>query len=109
MCYNRYALQKGDKSVMNELEDKVVKLQLLNCIENSKLYIDSLNIKIDFYNKQICFLKFHKPLWFQRKKIKEYNILLNSYEKKIFRYYNEINDELNMILKLYNEINDKDS
>ena len=95
--------------ITNELEDKVVKLQLLNCIENSKLYIESLNIKIDFYDKQIYFLKLNKPLWFQRKKIKEYNNLLHSYEQKIIDYYKKINDELNIILKLYNDINDKNS
>ncbi len=92
----------------NKLDNKLVKLQLLNCIENSKLYIDFLNVKIDFYNKQIGLLNINKPSWFQRKKLKEYNILLHSYEEKIMDYYNKINNELNIILKLYNDINDKD-
>lgn len=93
----------------NKLDNKLVKLQLLNCIENSKLYIDFLNVRIDFYNKQIGLLYINKPSWFQRKKLKEYNILLHSYEKKVMDYYNKINNELNIILKLYNDINDKDA
>jgi len=80
----------------NKLDNKLVKLQLLNCIENSKLYIDFLNVKIDFYNKQIGLLNIN-------------NILLHSYEEKIMDYYNKINNELNIILKLYNDINDKDA
>lgn len=94
---------------MNKVNDKLVKLELLNCIENSKLYIDFLNIKIEFYNKQIFFLRCNKPLWFQRRKLKKYNVLLQSYEEKITNCYKKINDELNIVLKIYNDLNDKNS
>lgn len=93
--------------ILENIDRSVIDLQLLNCIERYKLDIEYLTMKIKFYNKQIYLLKDDKPLWFQRKKIREYHYLLNSYNQKIVDNYNEINNVFNDMLKTNAIINDK--
>ncbi len=61
------------KSNKNELIEKIINLSLVQNIESIKLYINTLEMEIKFYQAYLQHLKNTKPLFFQRKKLDKYN------------------------------------
>jgi len=62
-----------------------------------------INNKIDFYQTLINQLNENRPLFFQRKKLINYNNKFNEYYEKINNLYIELNKEINLLEKLYKQ------
>lgn len=62
-----------------------------------------INNKIDFYQTLINQLNENRPLFFQRKKLINYNNKFNEYYEKINNLYIELNKEINLLEKLYEQ------
>ena len=59
-----------------------------------------INNKIDFYQTLINQLNENRPLFFQRKKLINYNNKFNEYYEKINNLYIELNKEINLLEKI---------
>ena len=70
--------------------NKIIELQLLQSIKDSYYNIKFLNTRITLYKNLISDLESNKPLFFQKKKIIEYDNKLNEYKNKV----NELNEQL---------------
>ena len=57
--------------------------------------------RIKFYETLINHLEYDKPLFFQKKKLIEYENKKSKYENKIIELYNQLNQEYEIIEKLY--------
>ena len=57
-------------------------------------------IKINKYESLINVLKVNKPLFFERKELKQYNNQLEEYNLKISELYCEISKELDLFYKI---------
>ncbi len=79
------------------IDESLINLSLLYCTDYSKLHLKYLDAKVNFYSKQLQLLKEEKPFWFQKKKMKKYNDLINYYKREIVIVYKEMSDELNFI------------
>ena len=88
------------EKISNELIRKIVNLNIKQANEKTKLDIEYLMIKIKKYESLINVLKTNKPLFFERKKLIEYNNRLSEYDSKINELYDEIGKELNLYHKI---------
>lgn len=88
----------------SELEKQIIDLSLINNIKQANLYIDYLNTKIKFYEKQIVILEQQKNNIFKRLKVKKYNNEISSYKEKIKATYNKLKQEMNLIVQIYKNI-----
>lgn len=90
-----------------ELTHKVIDLCLMHEIEDSKVFINSINMQIENCRIEIQFLEDTKPFWFQKQKIEEHNKKIEELENRIYKYYEEIGEEVDLIHKMSESI-DKD-
>lgn len=88
-------------------ENKLIDLCLIYGINEPVLYIELLDKQIKFYQNKINYLRNIKPFFFRKRKLKEYNKLIESYEHKIYDIYNRINIEFEVISKVKNVISNK--
>ncbi len=91
---------KNDKDLVNKILDFCLKHE----IECSNLYLKMLGNQIKIYQTEINYLKNTKPLFFQKKKLKEHNKKIEEYEQKIFNAYNSIGEEVDLIFEMQNSI-----
>lgn len=82
----------------------LLKLATHHLIEETNFNLKSMEIKLKFYQSLKDGLKDDKPLFFQKKKLIEYNNKLEEYTKKIDSIYIEFNEELKILEKLYEQI-----
>ncbi len=92
------------KSNKNELIEKIINLSLVQNIESIKLYINTLEMEIKFYQAYLQHLENTKPLFFQRKKLDKYNKEVAECEEKIRNIYLKIEQEISEIEKIKDEI-----
>lgn len=85
----------------DELFKSLLELNIKFAIENSNIKLNMINNKIDFYQTLINQLNENRPLFFQRKKLINYNNKFNEYYEKINNLYIELNKEINLLEKLY--------
>ena len=85
----------------DELFKSLLELNIKFAIENSNIKLNRINNKIDFYQTLINQLNENRPLFFQRKKLINYNNKFNEYYEKINNLYIELNKEINLLEKLY--------
>ena len=90
----------------NELIKKLINLNIQYANQKSKLDIEYLILKIKKYRNLIDVLKVNKPLFFERKRLEQYNNKLEEYNLKINELYNEISKELDLIYSI-KTINDE--
>ncbi len=89
--------QKDD----NELFDKLLELNIKYAIEDSTINIRIIDNRIKFYETLINHLEDDKPLFFQKKKLVEYENKKSEYENKIFELYIKLSKEYEIIEKLH--------
>lgn len=87
----------------DELFKSLLELNIKFAIENSNIKLNMINNKIDFYQTLINQLNENRPLFFQRKKLINYNNKFNEYYEKINNLYIELNKEINLLEKLYKQ------
>ena len=68
-------------------------------------FIKIIEIKIKYNTDRLELLKLNKPLWFQKRKLYEYETEKKDLELKLKNNYKQLEDELVMIDKLQNNIN----
>lgn len=85
----------------NELVESLLKLNIKYAIEDSNINMRMIDNRIKFYQSLINHLEDNKPLFFQKKKLVEYNSKLEEYNSKIRDLYDELGKECEMIEKLY--------
>ena len=83
----------------DELFKSLLELNIKFAIENSNIKLNMINNKIDFYQTLINQLNENRPLFFQRKKLINYNNKFNEYYEKINNLYIELNKEINLLEK----------
>lgn len=81
-------------------------LQFINhhLIEETNFNMKSIEIRLKFYQSLLYDLKDDKPLFFQKKKLIEYNNKLEEYTKKVNDLYIEFNKELKILENFYEQI-----
>lgn len=84
-------------NVDKEIIDKVIDLGLLMSDELSKATINYYGSGIEYYRKLIEDLEEHKPLFFQKKKIIEYNTKLKEYNHELSKLYSKMETEINLL------------
>lgn len=88
------------KNDNTELAVSLLKFTTYCFIENSNLNLKLIEKRIQFYQTLINDLKDDKPLFFQKKKLIDYNNKLEEYNKKINDLYIEFNEEIMLLEKL---------
>ncbi len=86
-----------------ELFESLLKLNIKYAIEDSNINMRMIDNRIKFYQTLINNLEENKPLFFQKKKLIDYNNKLDEYSKKINDLYIELNEELKLLEKLYEQ------
>ncbi|MBQ9024150.1 MAG: hypothetical protein IJ105_02890 [Bacilli bacterium] len=89
------------KTEDKELIDMLLKLNIKYAIEDSNINIRMIDNRIRFYQTLIEHLEDNKPLFFQKKKLIEYNNKKEEYENKIYELYTQLGQEVELIDKLY--------
>lgn len=92
-------MSKREKDNKNELISEIINLYLEDSIKESQLYLKLLDNQIKTYQSEINYLENTKPFFFQKRKLKEHNKKIESYEKKIKDTYLKMSAETNEILK----------
>ncbi len=98
-------MKKVNSKSKNTLENKIINLQLMNNIQNSKLYIRHLDVKINFYQKQLELIENKKPFIFQ-KKINDYYKEIEHYKRQIKITYQQLQEEVDNISKIQANLKD---
>lgn len=80
--------------------EKFIQLSLLTSIDNSGDLIRYYGSGIEYYRKLINDLEFNKPLFFQKKKLINYNIKLKEYNDELSKLYSKMENEINLIIKM---------
>ncbi|MBP3635774.1 MAG: hypothetical protein J6J17_04925 [Bacilli bacterium] len=88
----------------NKLFEKLLKLNIKYAIEDSNINMSMIEIRIKYYQTLINHLEGNKPLFFQKKKLIEYNNKLEEYNNKINELYIEFHEETKLLEKLYEQI-----
>ena len=88
----------------NELFEKLLELNIKYAIEDSNINMRMIDNRIKFYQSLINHLEDNKPLFFQKKKLIEYNTKKEEYENKISELYIQLGEEFKLIDKLYSDI-----
>lgn len=86
-----------------ELFESLLKLNIKYAIEDSNINMRMIDNRIKFYQTLINHLEENKPLFFQKRKLIDYNNKRNEYSKKINDLYVELNEELKLLEKLYEQ------
>lgn len=86
-----------------ELFESLLKLNIKYAIEDSNINMRMIDNRIKFYQILINHLEENKPLFFQKRKLIDYNNKRNEYSKKINDLYVELNEELKLLEKLYEQ------
>lgn len=86
-----------------ELFESLLKLNIKYSIEDSNINMRMIDNRIKFYQTLINHLEENKPLFFQKRKLIDYNNKRNEYSKKINDLYVELNEELKLLEKLYEQ------
>ena len=92
--------QNDDKELFNML----LKLNIKYAIEDSNINIRMIDNRIRFYQTLIEHLEDNKPLFFQKKKLIEYNNKTEEYNIKISDLYTKLGAEIELIDKLYSKM-----
>lgn len=92
------------KKDSDELFDKLLKLNIKYAIEDSNINMRMIDNRIKFYQTLINHLEDNKPLFFQKKKLIEYNNKKEEYENKISELYTQLGEEYEIIEKLCSDI-----
>lgn len=92
--------QNDDKELFNML----LKLNIKYAIEDSNINIRMIDNRIRFYQTLIEHLEDNKPLFFQKKKLIEYNNKKEEYNIKISDLYTKLGEEIELIDKLYSKM-----
>jgi len=92
-------MSKRKKDKETELISEIINLYLEDSIKKSQLYLKLLDNQIKTYQSEINYLENIKPFFFQKRKLKEHNKKIESYEKKIKDTYLKMSAEINEILK----------
>jgi len=87
------------------LNDKILKLNLIHSLEESNLYLNLLNNQLKIYETQLEFLNCSKPSFFQKKKLIEHQRKTKEYEEKIKEIRQKIEKEINLIINNKKNIN----
>ena len=87
-----------------ELFESLLKLNIKYAIEDSNTNMRMIDNIIKFYQTLINHLEENKPLFFQKRKLIDYNNKRNEYSKKINDLYIELNEELKLLEKLYEQL-----
>ena len=85
----------------NKLLELLLKLNIKQEIKDSNFNIKVLNTRINFYQNLINDLEDNRPLFFQKKKLIEYDNKLNEYKNKINLLYKLLQDEEILLYKMY--------
>lgn len=85
------------KSYYNEIVNKIIELSLISLNKESKCWIDIICTKIKVCELQKQHLTENKPLFFQKKKLEEYNKKLEELDNKILKCLNDIENEIDYI------------
>ena len=83
-----------------DILDKVVDLGLSIITETSVSTITYYYKGIEYYNKLIEDLEEHKPLFFQKKKINDYNTKLKEYNNELSKLYSKVKSEIKMLTEI---------
>lgn len=78
----------------NETIKKIIDLSLTFLNKESKCWIDIMCTKIKFCELQKQYLLENKPLFFQKKKLKEYNIKIKDIDDTIMKILSDIEEEI---------------
>ncbi len=87
-----------------ELVNKIIDLCLIYGIKESNLYLKMLDNQLKVYYNEFNYLENTKPIFFQKKKLKEHNMKIEKCEQKIFEIYKKMNEEENFIIEMQNSI-----
>lgn len=91
--------------VKNDINNKILDLCMHQQIQESLNFIKIIEIQIKYNTDRLELLKLNKPLWFQKRKLYEYETEKKDLELKLKNNYKQLEDELVMIDKLQNNIN----
>lgn len=69
--------------------------------------IDIFMKQIDIYQGRIQILEKHKPFWFQKEKLIEYNNKMEDLENEVMKMYSLIEEEINFDIALIAKIKNK--
>lgn|GEM_PF-2659534 len=88
----------------DKLIEQLLELNIKNSIKDSNTSIRLLDNRIKFYQKLLDNLEKNKPLFFQKKKLIEYENKKKEYNTKINELYIKVEEELKLIEKMTFEI-----
>jgi len=91
--------------VKNDINNKILDLCMHQQIQESLNFIKIIEIQIKYNTDRLELLKLNKPLWFQKRKLYEYETEKKDLELKLKNNYKQLEDELVMIDKLQSNIN----
>lgn len=87
-----------------KLVESLLKFTNYHLIEETNFNLKSIEIRLKLYQSLLYDLKDDKPLFFQKKKLIEYNNKLEEYTKKVNDLYIEFNKELKILENFYEQI-----
>ena len=90
--------------VNTKLNNKIIDLQLEHSIDDSNYYIRQYNNLIDIYKRRLELLESNKPFSFQKKKINEYNKLVEDQTIMIQNLTAKAEDEIDFISDIRNKV-----
>lgn len=82
-----------------ELLNKLVNTCTLHNIKESNRYINFLGMQLEMYEQHLNYLEDTKPLFFQKKKLKDHNKKIKECEDKISSIYLKMGKEVEEIEK----------
>lgn len=91
---NNTTITKND---CNKVMNKIIDLSLKFLNEEAKNWLNIICTKIKVYELQKMHLIENKPLFFQKKKIMEYNKKIEDINKEIFNCFKSLEEEIDLI------------
>ena len=88
----------------DKLLEQLLELNVKNSINDSNTNIRLLDNRIKFYQTLLDNLEKNKPLFFQKKKLIEYENKMKEYNIKINELYIEIEKEVCLIEKIISDV-----
>lgn len=83
------------------INEKITEYCVVNEIKYSNQAISFINTRIKLYSILLEHLEDSKPLFFQKRKIMEYNKKAKEYNDKLEALYNELDEEITLMGKIY--------
>lgn len=87
----------------DKLIEQLLELNIKNSIKDSNTNIRLLDNRIKFYQTLLNNLENNKPLFFQKKKLIEYENKKKEYNTKINKLYIDLGEEVKLIEKMISE------